>query len=1184
MFRTRNFVFCSLLLLPVFSHAQVFTGRVTDSTGAALPKANVTVLNEKTNVALPTKTTSAGVYTVPYLTPGLYTVTAEAAGFSRVAKTEITLAVGQTATIDFALAVGSVTETITVKDDQALLNFNSGDVGEVVENTRVTELPLNGGDPSTLAQLSAGANWYGAKQYQEPFDDTEAVLSINGGGAANNELLLDGTSNEAAKGDEYNGTNGQVGYIPPVSAVQEFKIITNPYDAQYGRASGGVIDMTLKSGTNKIHGTVYEFARRAWLDANTWQNNFYGNPRTNQKRDQYGFELDGPVVFPKLYNGRDKTFFLLQFENWNGIEPAAAVSSVPQPEWLTGDFSKTTYFDGATQSYKPLTIYDPLTLHDNGHGVLVRDPFSGNQIPQGRINPVAQKILSYYAKPNVASTAGLNTWQNNFQGPAPQQNIYRNALAKIDQNFTSRDRFSLRYGFWERFLTANTTGMPGYAGQGYFPHAERSHSFAEDWTHTFSPNLLFDFRASVIVRAGFNNYSPIGFDQSTLGFPSSMIQSLGIFNNVFPNMQISEFTGIGSTGGQMALGNSLAMLPTVTYTKGNHTIHFGIDWRILQASWRYVPGGVTLKSDRTWTQSNYAQGDPASGNSIASFLLGTASDGNVGINPVNFYSQHYYAPFFQDDWKVTRRLTLNLGMRYDLNGPPVDRHNRMDYAFDTTTVNPVNAQVDQSLVPGPVIGGPRFVGVNGAPRQLYSLTKINFGPRFGFAFQADPKTVFRGGFGLMYRNVNPGPSQFGFSATTPYVGSLDGNKTPINNLSNPFPTVLQPQGASQGLQSYLGQGVYWINPHYRTPQFWTFSVGVQKQLFKQDVLEINYVGTRTRFNDSSDNPNHVSAAAYSKCNILLGGDPYYCNNAPGAYVKNPFQGLAPFQGTGYYSSPTIQAVNLTRPFIAFTDLGEYQLNDGKSWYDSLQVTALHKWSNDLTMHATWTWSKMMDSGGYNDAVYRVPVRRIDQNDITHRITLSGVYILPVGRGRQFLGKTNRVVDGFLGGWELGGIYIYETGKPWFLNGQTQYIGNARVDRRADPSIPNSVRGARACAEQYVQGSQAFQWNLTPIQNSGCGGVYNFIANPQYAASPNVNYTGIRQPNYWNIDTNLSKNFKLHDRLTLQTRLDTFNVPNHPVFQQNYDYTPTSPTFGTFLKTSGQTNLQRQVQLAVKILW
>lgn len=1178
------FVLCLLIFSPVLSRAQEFTGRVTDSTGAALPKATVTVLNQKTNVTISTKTTGAGVYTVPYLVPGLYTVTAESEGFTREAKTEITLSTGQTATIDFTLAVGTVSQTITVKNDQALLNLDNGDVGEVVENTRVTELPLNGGDPSTLAQLSAGANWYGAKQYQEPFDDTEAVLSINGGGAANNELLLDGTSNEAAKGDEYNGTNGQVGYIPPVSAVQEFKIITNPYDAQFGRASGGVIDMTLKSGSNKLHGSAYEFARRGWLDANTWQNNFYKNPRTNQKRDQYGFELDGPVTLPKLYNGRDKTFFLLQFENWDGIEPFADVATVPEPQWLNGDFSTLTYFDGSSQSYKPLTLYDPLTLHDNGQGVLVRDPFPGNIIPQGRLNPVALKILSFYPKPNAPSTAGLNPWQNNYQTPAPQENIYRNGLAKIDQNLSSRDRFSIRYGFWERFLTGNSNGMPGYAAQGYFPHAERSHEFAEEWTHTFSPNLLFDFRSSVIVRAGFNNYSPLGYNQAALGWPSSLIDGLGIFNKTLPNMSISEFTGIGSTGGQMALGNSLAMFPTMTYIRGNHTMHFGIDWRILQASWRYVPGGVSLSADRTWTQASYFQGDPASGNSIASFLLGTASGGNIGINPVNFYSQHYYAPFFQDDWKISRRLTLNLGFRYDLNGPPVDRHNRIDYAFDTTSTNPVNALVNQSLVPGPVIGGPRFVGVNGAPRQLYSLTKINFGPRLGFAYQVDDKTSFRGGFGLMYRNVNPGPAQYGFSANTPYVGSLDGGKTPLNNLSNPFPVVLQPQGASQGLESYLGQGVFWINPHYRTPQFWTFSVGLQRQFLKNDVVELNYVGTRTRFNDSADNPNHVSEASYAKCNILLGGDPYYCNNAPGAYVTNPFQGLAPFVGTNYYTAPTIQAMNLTRPFTGFTDLGEYQLNAGKSWYDSLQLTALHKWSNDLTLHGTWTWSKMMDAGGYNDAVYRIPVRQIDQSDITHRITLSGVYILPVGRGRHFLSSTNRIVDGALGGWELGGIYTYETGHPWFLNGSTQYPHNAWVPRRPDPSIPNSIRGARGCAEQWIQGSQAFQWTLTPIQNTGCSGIYNFIVNPPYAASPNIINTGIRQPNYWNIDTNLSKNFQIYERMHLQLRIDTFNVPNHPIFEQNYDYTPTDAGFGTFSKTSGQTNLQRQVQLAAKLVW
>ena len=283
--------------------------------------------------------------------------------------------------------------------------------------------------------------------------------------------------------------------------------------------------MTLKWWTNKLHGIVYEFARRACLDAKTWQKDFHKNPRSNQKRDQYDIERDGPVVLPKLYNGREKTFFLLQCENWNGIEPAAAVGGVPQPEWLTGDFSNTTYFDGATQDYKPLAIYDPLTLHDNGHGALVRDPFPGNKIPQGGINPVAQKILSYHGKPNAAPTAGLITWQNNFQAPAPKQNIDRNALAKIDHNFTSKGRFSFRYGFWERFLTANKTGQLGYAGQGYCPHAERSHSFAEDSTPTFSPNLLFDFRSTVIVRAGVNNYSPPGFDQSTLGwrFPQTYL-------------------------------------------------------------------------------------------------------------------------------------------------------------------------------------------------------------------------------------------------------------------------------------------------------------------------------------------------------------------------------------------------------------------------------------------------------------------------------------------------------------------------------------------------------------------------------------------------------------------------------------------------------------------------------------
>jgi hypothetical protein len=1173
-----------LLLSGATLFAQEFTGRVTDSSGAAIAKAKISVTNQDTKVVVRTVTTHSGDYTVPYLRPGLYSVSAEAQGFSQEVHTEITLQVGQTATINFALVVGSITETVTVRTDEALL-AGSGDVGEVVESTRVSELPLNGSNPMALLGLSAGATLGAAPHAMRPFDDVQATLSINGGGQGNNEIMLDGVSNEAARGDAYQATNGQIGYIAPASAVDEFKIITNPYNAMYGRASGGAVDMTLKTGTNHVHGSVYEYARRTFLDANTWQNDYYHNPTPPQTRNQYGAELDGPVILPKLYNGRDKTFFTLAFENWSSTDPGTLTTSVPEPQWLTGDFSNLTYYDPNTKSYLPEIIYDPLTLHANASGVLVRDPFPGNVIPQSRLDPVALKILSYYPKPNTTPTAGLNSWNNNYETPVPLVDTYRNFLAKIDQNISDKDRVALRYGFWERFETQSQNGLYGAPAEGEFPHAERVNTLYADWVHTFAPNLLFDFKASGIVRVNIENTGPAGFDITSLGFSQSLASGLGGYANYFPNIGLNEFTSLGNSGGQKAIGNSLAMLPSVTWIKGKHAIHAGLDWRILQNSTRSVQGGMSLGTGRTWTQQSYTTGDPASGNSVASFLLGTADGGNLSLNPNTFESQHYYAPFVQDDWKITSRLTLNLGIRYDLNAPPIERHNRADYIFDTNVVNPVNSQVNPGLLPngGPLKGGLTFLGVDGNPRAFYALVKNDVQPRFGFTYRLDDRTTLEGGFGIMYRNVAPGPNQYGFSANTSYINSFDGGKTPTGpNLSNPYPTIIQPTGASLGYLTALGQSPYFINPHYKTPEYQTFSIGVQHRFLKSDMFELNYVGSRTYHNDSNDNINRIPTAAFENCNILYGGNPANCNSGPGSYVTNPFYHIAAFQGTNDYSAPTVQAIGLLTPYPEFGGIQEYQLNNGRSWYNSMQVTAMHQWDKFLTVHATYTWSKTMDSGGYADQTYRIPARSIDGNDYTHRITLSGVWLLPVGRGAYFGGNMNRILDEAIGGWELAALYKYQSGFPWQLNGNTMYLSNAWVPRHSDPTIPNSIRGVKPCAAQYVEQNDG-SYLLTPIQ-ANCGGQYNFIVNPQYGATQNIIYSGIRNPGTSDLDVNLSKNFAVYNRIRLQLRLEVFNAPNHPVFTGGYDNNPTDPGFGTINKTNGQTNDPRQVQLGAKLLW
>jgi hypothetical protein len=346
---------------------------------------------------------------------------------------------------------------------------------------------------------------------------------------------------------------------------------------------------------------------------------------------------------------------------------------------------------------------------------------------------------------------------------------------------------------------------------------------------------------------------------------------------------------------------------------------------------------------------------------------------------------------------------------------------------------------------------------------------------------------------------------------------------------------------------------------------------------------VTYSGSRSTRQDSADNINHVSTAVMELCNPALGGHPESCN----AQMGNPFYDVAAFQGSGYYSSPTISFSAFTRRFPAFSDITEYQLNEGRSWYNSLQVTGTHK-MGDLTLHGTWTYSKTMDSGGFADGNYRILSRTIDGNDMPHRITLSGVYLLPVGRSRRFLGNSNRLVDAAIGGWELASLYIFESGHPWSFGG-LDYMHNAKVPIHLDPSIPGAIRGVAPCVGRWVEESYS-NWQVEPYPvNSGCKNAYgvndyDFVSQTPYGTQPNIVYSGIRIPDFQQIDANLSKNFHPTERLTVQMRLEGFNVANHPVFQSGYDGNPSDPQFGTILRQYGQSNVPRQVQLALKVLW
>ena len=1214
--------------------AQEFTGHVTDTSGAAVAGATITVHNQLTNIDITTKTTGAGDYTVPYLKAGLYSVSAEMQGFKKQVRTDITLEADSTVAVTFKLEVGAATETVTVKADELRVNTENASRAETFSSTMVAGVPNNGRDVNMTAALSTSVNFFdvndgsvtGTEYGTANFGGGWFTMSVNGGQYGGAIVLMDGLTNDSVAGS--GPQLAQTVTTASMESVEDFKVIANAYDAQYGNGSGGGFDTIVKTGTNQLHGSVYEIARRSWLNANPWATDYYAstgnaaaNPAPQSSEDFYGFTLGGPVVIPHLYNGKNKTFFFFQYDVRDQKTPGTSTSSVPDcRSWnatgqpcdfsnpnTIGDFSHLYFLDADGVTHDPIALYDPLTGTPTN-----RNPFPNNTIPARQINPVALKILSYFPAPNVTPPAGSNPYNNNYFAPWTSDSRVRNIMGKFDENFTNADRFSFR-----GTLTINRNGFANLFGGTFFPGpagtgeggSSRGWSMQPVWIHTFSPTLLLEVRASGGYAVTYQHYTRGGFDPSTFGggWTPTLVSHLGNFGTLFPNFNFTSggFSSLGATLPPNWLsGTNFNVFPSVTWVKGKHTLHAGIDFRYRQQGFIGVPGGQGYQAPNFsvgngWTQQDYQNSGLASqGFDIASFLLGYQDGGNTNIVVNRTYSGRYYAPFLQDDWRVTSKLTLNLGLRYDLSPSPVVRHNAANYAFDTTSLNPVDAQINHSLLPGgeAIRGGFTFAGVNGNPRGAVKMGKLGFQPRFGFAYAVDPKTVVRGGFEEMLTGplltyaalIQDGLT--GFSANTPYIPSLDNFQTPnpYVNVGNPFPGGLTPTtGSSLGLLTALGQNGNFYDPHLKSQSYWGYSLGVQRQLSSHDILEISYVGSRTYnlygYQYTPTNINQISPAWQKQCDLGFGGDPAICNND---LVPSPFYNISAFNGASAFSNQaaTISGGQLTRPLPAFGDIFE-TTNNAKSWYNSLQTTLNHKWNNSLTLRGGWTWQKTMDSGAWADQRYDIRQRIVDPLDMTHKIAISGVYNLPVGRGHAFLGNANRLADAAVGGWELGSSYTFITGMPVGISGV--YMNSAaKVPLQSQDPI--YTRAFSPCTNQWFQASDG-TWSLQPVTGyiySGTCSQYNFTLIPQYGLIPNIEYTGIRARPTQLFDVNLSKNFTVWENFKLLFRLSAFNVLNHPQFGTvpfEFDTGATDPTFGTYSKLNGS-NSPRNVELNLKLTW
>jgi hypothetical protein len=1130
-----------LIASPLF--AQEFragiSGIVRDAHGSAIPKTAVEAANLETNEVSRAVTNDSGYYAIPALGIGFYRITVTGPGFKKAERGRMELRSGDQVQLDFTLEIGAVQETIEVTSEAELLQTTATDKGQVVDSLNVEDIPSVGRNPFLLGVVASGVQFdIGAgplSRAVRPFDAGNNVaesMSINGGRLGASDLLLDGLSNTGTE----TTTATNMGFVPTPDAVQQFRIQTSNYDAQYGRTAGGTISVSIKSGTNAYHGTVYEYVRNTIISANTFDQNRIGKPRSDFHLNQPGAELDGPLVIPRLYDGHNKTFFMYSYEKIMDAIPSPATSTVPLPDQRNGNFNTTLQSNG-----QPVLIYDPSTTVQTSPTTYTRQLFPGNQIPANRINPVGAKILSYVPLPNYPGATN-----NLIVAPNARTDDYDAHVFRLDHIVNDR------YRFFSRFVRGNRSEVNsdnGYTGPSSPQYADGRLNQAGnfDLTTILSPNMVLTSRFGYFRHQLWINLYSDNFDPAQLGFPQSLSS---LVPHYFPQITMSNYTSYGagrSQGDQLSYSSNWDWTETVSRTVGRHSLKFGGGFRTILDNINSPASNFgTFAFTPAFTQANPLTASASSGNAVASLLLGFPNSGQVNYNAALAYGYHYYSSFIQDEWRIRNNLTLSLGGRWDYESPVTERNNQQNAGFDFNDPSPLQ-------VPGLNLkGGLLFTSAGN--RMPYARDLNNFQPRVGLAWNGAPKTVVRAGYGLSYlATFTPGLNQ-GYSITTPYVATNGGPILSGNSLSNPYPEgILTPTGRSLGLATYLGQSITFVNTGRIVPKVHQFSLGVQRELPLRTVVEVMYVGSRSVGLDVSQQIDDVTGAQLAQYGAALS------SSAP-----NPFSGLLP--GTNLNAATTTLQQSL-RPYPQFTGITEANIPVGRSWYNSLQVQINKRLSQGLNFSVAYTHAKWIDGITYlnnQDSTKLTPERVLNATDTPDRIVLSGNWALPI------FSHTHGVMAVLLRGWQVNGIFVRQVGFP--LAAPSGYYSSG-----IDPSLPAS------------QATDTRAFNTCTLLTSGirenCPTTTEPVAfiqqQPNTSRTLSIRFPTIRPPKVPNLDCSLFKAFTLREGVRLQFRAEAFNALNSPQLGA-----PSTSLGSTAAGSVGltQTNDPRNFQIAAKILF
>ena len=1119
-FSPRLVIIAALAASAAFAQTATGTldGRVTDASGAIIADAKVAIVSAQTGLKQEVRTNSTGFFVRPFLAPGLYQVTVEKEGFRRYSESNVRINVQQTVSLEILLPVGDTTSTIEVSASSAQLATSSSTVSTVIGNKAIMDLPLNGRNPFALASLVPGV-----------VPGPGSTPWISGGRNASSEITIDGTSIILP---ENNVGINTIAYTPPVDSVQEFSIVTNALAAEYGRTGGGTINVSTRSGGNEFHGSAFEFLRNSKLDANNFFSNRNRIPLSAFQRNQFGGTVGGPVLIPKLYNGKNKTFFFLSEQSTITRNASVFTTTVPTSQWLNGDFSTLKNAAGAD-----ISIFDPLTAANDGTGNFIRQPFPGNTVPQNRMDPVALKARTYYVAPNSAPTNQF-TNANNFNAASKAQSSQHQFDARLDHNFNSKFNIFGRLSHnISKSQPVNFFGNPGTpSGDG--PSQTPNYNATMNANYTWNPTTIINFNYGF---GRFNNQRfpfSTGFDTTLLGFSPAVRDQAATQNLEFPRFDIAGVSSLGqntfTTLRFIPYSHVFASSATKILTK--HSIKAGAEYRQLFLNFMQLgqPSGQ-YSFNQGFTQRNPVQAVGTQGFGMASFLLGTAAGGNISHDPIPASSSVYWGAYIQDDYRFNSRLTFNLGLRYDVDLPRTERYNRYSY-FDLDAPSPIAGKVP--AYPN-LRGAMRFV--NSGNRYQVPVDRNNVSPRFGFALKLSDKTVMRAGYALMYAGSmmqaagsSGSAGMEGYRGNTGMLSTLDGGRTVNAYLSNPFPFFNLPLGSPDGQDSGastnigLGVGESFFNDS-RNPVIQQWNFNLQRELPGNVIIEGGYLASKG---------NHLidgeGSMTYNQLPASFGD----LGNALNDQVANPFLGIIT-NPTSALSRPQVSRSQLLRLYPQYTGVNAFRKPQANSIYHAFTLSVEKRFSQGFGFLMAFTAGKLIDdasqtvtflgqAGNKQDFFNRRAERSVSTQDISRRLVYSSNYDLPFGKGRRMLTGMNPVGEALLGGWQINGILTLSTGTPVLV---TQNVNNTGLG--SSGQRPNN-NGTSAERTGLTRDQQIAGWFDTSVFSFAQAFRFGNVAR----TLPDV-----RNPGLKTIDFSLFKNLRVKENVTLQIRAEAFNMTN-----------------------------------------